>query len=363
MLPDRFAAAQTLLRQGVGSVYPACALLFADSGQIELLTRAGSATPPTWWDLASVTKALCTSILCMRLCERGALGLDQQPLPGATVRHLLCHASGLPAWRPLYQEVTGVPEGPARRAAVVALAASAERGPAGSRSVYSDLGFILLGHLIEERGGARLDQQFAELAEALEADVAFRPLPCLGGPLEAVDARRCAPTRRETPLRELLQGEVHDDNARAMGGVAGHAGLFGTPEGVSRMIAALVDVHEGRQSAPARALGLRQATVQEFFRKVGVAGSTWGLGWDHPTPLGAGTSSAGSRWSRDGVGHLGYTGCSVWIEPAAGRWAVLLTNRVAAETPAEAAESQARLKVLRPLLHDALLEGAASANR
>src|SRR5262249_15341797 len=149
---------------------------------------------------------------------------------------------------------------------------------------------------------------------ALSAEVGFAPLDRAAVPL-----KRCAPTRRESPARELLCAQVHDDNARAMLGVGGHAGLFGTAAGVHRFAAALLDAHSDAGTAAQRALGIRSATVRRFFLPCTAPGlsTTWGLGWDHPDPLPPpaadgtflpATSSAGNLWPRTGVGHLGFTG-------------------------------------------------------
>lgn len=353
-------AALRLVEAELGRAFPAAALGYGEGGRTQLLAACGAAGLDTWFDLASLTKALSTTLVALRLCAAGRLDLDEEArvegdgawaLPGVRVLHLLCHASGLPAWQPLYDIVlrAGAADPAAARAALVGAAAAAERGPAGVASVYSDLGFILLGDLLERRGGAPLDAQLAPVYAALGAELAFRPLGRAGvGP--AIPAEACAQTRRESPAREPLRGVVHDDNARALGGVAGHAGLFGTAAGVARLATALLCAYHGDPGA----LEVPAALLRRFFSPCGVPGSTWGLGWDHPAP-GVGASSAGDRWPRDGVGHLGFTGCSLWLDPAARRFALLLSNRVDAATPAAAAEAQARMKALRPRLHDTLL--------
>ncbi|MCS6914299.1 MAG: serine hydrolase [Myxococcales bacterium] len=338
------AAAVGLLEAEVGRAFPAAALAWGEAGKERLLCAVGEATLSTWFDLASLTKALCTSLLAMRCVAAGCLDLEEEVWPGVSVALLLAHGSGLPAWRPLFAEV---PPGPRAREAMVAAAAATPRGPAGVAAVYSDLGYIVLGDLLERRGGDRLDRLFAPLAHALGAELGFRPV----GEAAAVPPWACAPTRRETPARELLQGEVHDDNARAMGGVAGHAGLFGTVGGVSRLLQALVEAWQGRDPG----LGIPTAVLHRFLSARPVPGATWALGWDRPDPH-PGRSAAGDRWSRQGLGHLGFTGCSAWMDPPAGRWVVLLSNRVAAPTTEAAEAARLRLQLLRPRLHDALLE-------
>lgn len=331
------AEALRLLEEEVGQAYPAAALAVAERGALRLLATAGAADLDTWFDLASLTKALCTSLLCMRLYQQGRLDLEEEPLPGVTVRHLLSHSSGLPAWLPLHAQAGA-------RRDVVAAAAAAPRGPAGQRAVYSDLGFILLGHLCEERGGERLDRLFAQVGAP---GLGFHPSP-----------ERCAPTRQMAAPWAELRGTVHDDNARAMEGVAGHAGLFGTVRGVARLGLSLCQAYQGQ--AADLPLGVSAETVGCFFaRQPGPpgTGSTWGLGWDHPS---AELSAAGQRWSPDGVGHLGFTGCSLWMDPPRGRLVVLLSNRAFARGPEETERSKARLKALRPRLHDAVSAALAA---
>ncbi len=139
---------------------------------------------------------------------------------------------------------------------------------------------------------------------------------------------------------------VHDDNARAMCGVAGHSGLFGHARDVSRLVAGWVDAFHGEDR------WLDPALVRRAFSLAGVPASTWGLGWDHPAQVG---SSAGPRWPRTGVGHLAFTGCSIWIDPPRRRWVVLLSNRVHPTRENEA------IKAFRPELHDAVLTALEAA--
>lgn len=373
-----------LLASGVGSIYPAAGLLGRRGDSLQWASAVGDATLDTWFDIASLTKALCTSVLCMRAVASGRIALDEAVLPGVPVESLLRHESGLPAWLPLHAAAP-----PASRADLFDAARAAPREPRGVRAVYSDLGFILLADLLEQRLGQRLDVAFAELISRLDCELTFRPLD-VAEPAQRIAASRCAPTRRESPNREPLQGVVHDDNARALLGVSGHAGLFGTPRGVADLSSALLDVYHGVDTPAAAALAIPTAVVRAFFAlpdprpEAGHApGSTWGLGWDHPSPhptvasplasppassgvAPAAPSSAGSLWPRTGVGHLGFTGCSLWLDPGATRdralTAVFLSNRVCVATPDEAAATQAGIKRLRPPLHDAIYR-ALTADR
>lgn len=365
-----FSDVLSLLHGGVGSVYSAAVLSFGRGGE-QLSAAAGDADLSTVFDLASLTKALCTSLLCMRLVDAGHLDLDEPVLPDVPVRALLAHRSGLPAWLPLFRQADAARDlslssDADGRQRVVAEAARVVRGPLDERVVYSDLGFILLGDFLERRLGERLDATFFRLASALGVgrELGFRPLDFAA---QAVPSRRCAPTRRETAARELLRGVVHDDNCRAMLGVAGHAGLFGTVTAVARLAQAILDAYHDDGSEAQRALGVSAATVRRFFAQPpplsGGSAATFGLGWDHPEPLRDGapsTSSAGSRFSRDGVGHLGFTGCSLWLEPAARTFVVFLTNRVCVATTAEAERTHAAIKALRPALHDAVIGALTS---
>jgi len=349
---------EQLLRGGLANVYPSASLSFG-RGREPRTFFVGDAAADTWFDIASLTKALSTTLLVMRLCDQGRLRLDEEVLPGAQLMHLLSHSAGFPAcFPPLWAEQQGLLVAPSEqtRQKVFQTVLATPRQAAGERSLYSDLGFIALGDLVEQRGKSRLDDQLAQLLAPLDLSLGFRALD------RSVELppQHCAPTRRESPQRQQLRGLVHDDTARAMLGVAGHAGLFAKSEAVYRLAQALLDCYHAVDSPSARALGLRQATVRRFFAVPGLPGlpSTWGLGFDHPDPLRAGqvnSSSAGALWSRLGVGHLGFTGCSVWIDPVSRLCAVLLSNRVDVETTEAAEATKASLRALRPMLHDAIV--------
>lgn len=347
--PDRFQAVRELLASSVGPVFPAAQLLVVDRGDTVLDEAVGDCTRATVFDLASLTKALATTTLAMRLVERGRLSLDDTVLPGVPLRLLLCHASGLPAWRPFYQLLAprrGEPGFDPRRALVEAARAEPLERPPGTRSVYSDLGFLLLGDAIERAGGARLDEQFASLARevGLAGLAGFAGFDGRAALTYGADPAACAPT--EILDGVALRGVVHDDNCRFAGGVCGHAGLFGTASAVSRAVTLLVDAWHGQEGGL-----VAPDTVRRFWLPCGVPGSDWCLGWDRPATLTSSStvSSAGTRWPRDGVGHLGFTGCSLWIHPARRRWVILLSNRVHPRRDNEA------IKALRPRLHDAIV--------
>ncbi len=357
-MSGRFAEIERLLAGGVGTAFPSASLAFGQGG-LPTTISVGDASETTWFDIASLTKALSTAVLTMHLCETKRLAIDEEILPGVCVAHLLSHSAGFPAcFPPLWADKQGLLHAPSdsTRRAVLQTVLLTPRDLAGARSLYSDLGFIVLGDLLEQRGEARLDDQLARLLAPLDLRLGFAPLD-RSSPFVSSEV---APTRRETPQREQLVGVVHDDTARAMLGVAGHAGLFGQCESVYRLGQALLACFHDDDTPAVRALGLTSQTVRRFFASPALPGlaGTWGLGFDHPDPIRPSepcTSSAGSRWSRRGVGHLGFTGCSIWMEPDSRLVAVLLSNRVFVSRPTEADQSKAALRALRPALHDAIV--------
>jgi serine-type D-Ala-D-Ala carboxypeptidase len=317
----RFAKVDRMLRDAVGHVFPAAQLWVVDRFSPAFDQAVGDCSGDTLFDVASLTKPLATTTLTMQAIEEGKLTLETRPRPELTVAQLLAHASGLPGWKLL---------GAHRDEVLRTIAAEPLESPPGTRSVYSDLGFILLGATVEEALGVGLDRAFAErVAAPLAIGTTYRPR----------DAAACAPTEGD------LRGVVHDENARALGGVAGHAGLFSTARDVSRCLHSLVAAWHGARSSTVPRV-LPPERVRQLWTPSGVPGSTWCLGWDRPA---AAHSSAGTRWPRDGVGHLGFTGCSVWIDPPRARWVVLLSNRV---HPTRANE---QIKRFRPAIHDAIV--------
>ena len=268
----------------------------------------------TRYDLASLTKVVATLPSVLRLVVSGAIDLDdpvgrffsgaglfQTPsLAEVPVRALLAHASGLPAWRPLYAQPVD------RRAALAAVLNTELEHPAGA-VVYSDLGFMLLAAIVERVAHERLDA-FAERE-------VFAPLEMHAtgfGPLSGVPV---AATEDCGWRDRVLEGEVHDENATVWDGVAGHAGLFGTAGDLARYAHAWLTRDE--RLAPA---ALLDACTSEAA--IGADGARRGLGW-----LLASERSIGGPGAR-GYGHSGFTGTSLWIEPDVGVATVLLTNRV-----------------------------------
>jgi CubicO group peptidase (beta-lactamase class C family) len=357
-------------------VIPGLVVAVGQAGQVRFLTAFGyrqvepeaqEAIADTVYDLASLTKALVTSLLVMRGVGDGLLHLDR-PLgdhleiladwPEVTLRRTLAHAAGFPAHRKLYEAMAhGVEPRPDGRAAIVRGAAMepAVYAP-GSRSIYSDLGFILLGELLEKSMGARLDV----LADRL----LFKPLQLsstgfvdllAGGAQASFRGRHdVAPTERCPVRGRLVLGEVHDLNAYAMGGVAGHAGLFANASDLLHLSFALLAAYRGTGIAGGPLL-VPPDVLRLFWQPAGIPGSTWRLGWDGPAAKG---SLAGSLLSRRAVGHLSFTGCSLWIDPEQETCVVVLCNRIHPEV-----RDDPRFRALRPALNDAALEAIGYRSR
>jgi CubicO group peptidase (beta-lactamase class C family) len=354
-----YPAAQRVLEDAIASrVFPG-AVVEIGSGERPLatltagrLTYDASARPAardTVYDLASLTKVLATTTLALLLVDRGRLALDDRVerwVPAwtgpdrrnVTVRQLLTHASGLPAHRRYFESLQG------RSAFQHAISQEPLEYEPGSASVYSDAGFMLLGFVVEAAGEASLAAQFDRWrrAEVPAADtVGFLP--------PAAWRERTAPTENDPWRGRVLVGEVHDENAAALGGVAGHAGLFGTAASVGslgRWWLRRVRADDATSEPPARL----DVLARTFVQAGDVPGSSRALGWDTMRT----SSSCGTRLSSGAFGHTGFTGTSLWIDPhAAGRgsglYVAFLSNRV---HPTREGES---IQEARRALHDAVM--------
>jgi beta-glucosidase-like glycosyl hydrolase/CubicO group peptidase (beta-lactamase class C family) len=288
-------------------------------GRLSYDHDAAAVEANTIYDLASLTKVVATTTMAMILVDGGRLDLDEKvqdylPLfrgPGkdrVTVRHLLTHSSGVDWWAPLYEELQG-PEAYLQRIQAMDLAYEP-----GTDYKYSDLGMILLGEILQRVSGQPLDEFVRErVFEPLEmTDTLYRPgedrLP------------RIAPTELDEWRGRMVRGEVHDENAFALGGVAPHAGLFSTAGDFARFAQMLLNggVLEHHRI-------VSRDTVELFTRKAGDGESTRALGWDTKSPE---KSTAGSYFSPRSFGHTGFTGTSIWIDPDRELFLILLTNRV-----------------------------------
>jgi len=327
----------------------------------------------TVFDLASLTKPIATTTAVMLLVADGAFGLDDPVaavLPAfaerdkerVTFRNLLTHSAGLRPWRGFHElliekqrktgeRLLGTPEG--RAWIVDRVLRSGLVHEVGVAAVYGDLDFIALGAAVEKVSGQTLDVFCEEriFGPLGLADTHFYRTSVEGadGAAEAGPPpelrRRIAATENCAWRDRILWGEVHDPNASAMGGVAGHAGLFSTADDVMRFARAFTDVWHGRSDALPREL------VLEFSRRQRMPQSSdWALGWDTPSP---GMSSSGQHFSAGSVGHLGFTGTSLWIDLEREAIVVMLTNRV------HLVAKRSRFE-LRPEVHDLIIDAFLS---
>ena len=314
------------------------------AGSLTYADEAPAVTHETVFDLASLTKVLATTAVAMHLGETKRLDLDapvsawvpEWSTPDrqqVTIRDLCLHTSGLPGWLPLYRTCRG------RQAFVSAICATPLSYAPRSSSVYSDLGFILLGHLLESASGTNLDAAAGEIWSSIGSEVSaglsFRP-PASWLP-------RVAPTSTDDERGTLAPGEVDDTNAWALGGVAGHAGMFGTAGAVGAFAQAISRTLAGETPAE----GVTRDTLRQFVTRGAIPGSSRALGWDTMLP----SSSCGTRMTSLAFGHTGFTGTSLWIDPGADVYIVILTNRVHPR-----AVSHEPIQSVRRALHDAVMQ-------
>jgi CubicO group peptidase (beta-lactamase class C family) len=319
-------------------------------------TRPG---PTAVYDLASLTKVVALTTGLMYAVEDGRVGLDTAVFryvpafsgggrDAVTIRHLLTHSSGLPAHRRLWELA------PDRAGALAVVAATPLDTVPAARTVYSDLGAMLLTEVLQQAYGRRID--------SLLQDLVFGPLAMTSTSYRPPSAwlPRIAPTELDPWRQRILRGEVHDENAAWLGGVSGHAGLFASADDLLSFGEWLLAQRRGQPAGPCPAPGtgcprLTRATVKEFTRRQSlVPGSSRALGWDTPAPA----SSAGTRLSPSSFGHTGFTGTSLWIDPERDLVVVLLSNRV------HPTRDNPRLATLRGITADrvvTVLEGSDPA--
>ncbi len=348
------------LTAGLGS---AAAVSIGDGGQeiIQLVRghtrRAPTSGPPldagAWFDLASLTKPMATVACAMVLAGDGRLDLDapvQRWLAASTtgtVQHLLGHAAGCAPHVEFFRTLAvGTHADP--RAELLALAAVVPATAPGVMAVYSDLGYLMLGAIVERAAGLPLEDAFAELvAGPLELGARYAVTALPGAVATEIDAPGQGGHADAPARRGLVEGLVHDENAWFGGRVCGHAGLFATIGDVGRFGAAIGDVLAGHARGR-----LRPEVVRRFVTEAAAPGASWRLGWDTPSTT-PGISHAGDRWPRaHAIGHLGFTGTSLWLDPPNRRWVALLTNRV---HPSRHGTADA-IKALRRAVNDAAID-------
>ncbi len=351
-----------VLAEGVQTgVFPGAVLFVRCKGQVIShqaigLTSSLSNSPlvqlTTIYDLASLTKPLVTVSSLLLLIQDGLLDLSHPlgtlleetkdvPLGQVSLKDLLSHQSGLPAWRPFYQSFSPTKSAGAeflqqrQRGILEMILKEPVTRASSSVCVYSDLGYILLGFVVERISGKTLDVFSHErIFFPLQADTLVFGIQKGQGRVDDL----IAPTEEDPWRGSLLQGEVHDENAAALGGVAGHAGLFGTAQAVGKVTNAWLDSYLGKPSI------FQQDLVRQFVEAQ--TGASWALGWDTPSQ----PSTSGQWFSPESFGHLGFTGTSIWIDPIRELEVILLSNRV---HPTR--ENQA-INTFRPRLHDVIIQ-------
>ena len=372
------ANVQQVLDEAVGlGLFPAAQAVVLHRGAQVFGGVAGDATGDTRFDLASLTKVVCTTSLFLRLWTQGKVGPEtpvarffpDSPVgaAGATVADLLYHRSGLPPFVPFFAEALtahpalldpacpGDVRARVREEVVQAAARTPLLNPWRTHTAYSDVGFILLGEILARVGEAPLDTLFERLvAEPLGLSARFHRLtaPRLDGriaPTGATRPREPAPGQEtlwgELPSRGAVLGEVDDDNAWVMDGVSGHAGLFGTAVDVARLGQAVLDGCAGSATLAPGPLWYRALASDPLL-----AGSTRSMGFDSPSKA---LSSAGhflGDTPPGAVGHLGFTGTSLWVDLRRSLVVVLVTNRVAH------GRQETRIRDFRPVFHDLVVQ-------
>ncbi|KAA6464752.1 hypothetical protein DYQ86_01960 [Acidobacteria bacterium AB60] len=356
-----FASAQRVLHDAIAArAFPGCAYGVFANGRVVLEDALGTftydepslpVTSHTLYDVASLTKVAATTAAAMLLHQRGLLDLDTplgDLLPGfiigrpagtqarhVRVRHLLAHNSGLPSYVEFFKthaNATGLLR--------ACLELPLEAAP-GERAEYSDPGFILLGKALE-----------VILREPLCAFLhreLYHPLGMHHTRFNPGITQRLAipPTEDDIAFRHrIIQGEVQDENAWLLGGAAGHAGLFSNVHDLLRLSEAIL-ASAGHPLAPASRKVFDAPTVELFATRQEPANSSRALGWDTPSATG---SSSGSHFSPHSIGHLGYSGCSLWIDLDEAIAVVLLTNRTWPDRQSQ------RIRDVRPAFHDAIRE-------
>lgn len=344
-------------------VFPGGVLLVRGAARIEFFEPFGvsdidSGKPvkkSSLFDLASLTKPLATALALAKLVEDGTIRTGQ-PLSSlisafsptekahVTVEQLLRHTSGLPAHRPYYERLVFHPRQEREKVLREFLAAEPLVNPPGKICLYSDIGYMILAWIVEEVSGIRLDRfvenEIYKPLGILDLFFADQFAHRIGGRVFQETHERMVSTEN-CPWREkVLCGEVHDDNAWAIGGVAGHAGLFGSADAVLKLAEEILGALQERRTDI-----LNGRVIRKFTEKKN--GFSHVAGFDTPSP---GRSSAGRHFSSRSIGHLGFTGTSFWIDPVSSVIVILLTNRV------HPLRENNAIRSFRPELHDLIME-------
>ena len=366
-------AIAAVLQRGVhDAVFPGAVALVAQQGRIVFIEHVGysSLVPErapmkreTIFDLASLTKVMATIPAIMKLLDEGRIALDD-PLSklilsadlgekrDLTLRLLLTHSAGLIDWKPFFEKLCEHPMKERKRLLRESIIQEPFAYEPAKGSIYSDLGFMLLEWVIEEKAKGLLPefvQKHFYNPLGLKRTF-FRGTSEEGNPPQhsftkggKVSSEDFAATEDCPWRKRVLQGEVHDDNAWTLGGYSGHAGLFSTAEEIFVFANMLRDHYSGKRDD-----FFKTRTVREFFRRQYIVkGSDWALGWDTRAWEG---SSAGKYFSRDSVGHTGFTGTSIWMDLEKDVIAILLSNRVHPKRDTD------KIKQFRPVFHDAVME-------
>ncbi|MBN1930561.1 MAG: serine hydrolase [Desulfobacterales bacterium] len=346
-----------LMKKAVADkVFPGAVLLVLKENSVVFFEAYGYAnlfskllmTKDTVFDLASLTKPLATTLSIMKLFQESKLSLDQNLgslLPPfkktkkaqIKIKHLLSHNSGLPDYRPYYMELSCLPHAERKNALRKLLVKESLAKPIGQDVLYSDIGFMILEWIVERIAGKRIDQFVTEKI--------YRPLDLKN--LFFIDLNadqrlaRFAATEICPWRKVLLNGVVHDDNAYIVGGVEGHAGLFGDAYDISVLLSALLSAFHGQASF----CGISKDLLHIFFKRQ--EDTDRALGFDTPSLTG---SSSGSFFSKNSVGHLGFTGTSFWVDLERSTAIIFLTNRI---HPSRAND---KIKSFRPKLHDVVMK-------
>lgn len=351
---------ELLIKGAREGVYPGAVLLVSHKGEIVFFKEVGyssliphpiSMNKDTIFDLASLTKPLATTLTIMKLVDEGKVYLDQplesllsKPIPRdkcrLTPRLLLSHCAGLADWKPFYLELERFR--PEKRKGLIReriLEMPLVYSP-GEGTLYSDLGFMILEWVIEENAGISLDRFLdRHFYGPLSLEKTF--LSSVSCPLRFKGEQFAA--TEDCPWRKkLVLGCVHDENAFVLGGYSGHAGLFGIAEEVYILVNFLREHFYGMRNDY-----FKPETVRTFFTRQDIVnGSTFALGWDTPSPQ---DSSSGKHFSENSVGHLGFTGTSIWMDLDRDVIVVFLSNRI------HPTRDNDKIKVFRPRLHDLIM--------